>query len=476
MVQYSITQQARTLSQKPPSQQDSDRMQRMKDAWDAYRGKFPNPLSVIPNQPDDNVISNRCRPIVDKGVSFLFGSIVKIDAPDGGNDLNDFLSHIWGNDDDRMTLLSQCAINGGVCGEVFLRLIPPQTGMQYPRIVVLDPLNIRLVTAPDDCSLVLAYIIEYPGVNQMRNKQIISRVDPDNSAEVAGYEELDDTWTITNYQQRGMMGSQQQVWQQVDQEEWLYPFPPIFCCQNLPSPNEPWGEPDLTQDLIAENKALNFVQSNLARIIKYHGHPITYAIGVQAQQIQMTVDNMLCLPDPSSKIEKIAAMDNFSGLLNFMSAIRDNMDEQSRVPAVALGRTESLPRGTISGVALELLFQPLIEKTIQKRRLYGSLIREISRAALCYCGYISIDDYEDFDIELHWQNLLPVDNLTASQTALNLLQLGVSQQTILQQLGYDPDAEAQKVETYPLKTQIAKNSEQNSNKQTITTDAQEVQQ
>lgn len=445
-----ISKVAQSLSQQAPTQRDQQLKTQMKEAWNAYRGDLPNPLQVRANQPNDNVKSNRCRPIVDKGVSFLFGSVLKIDSPNASPQINDFLSHFWGDDDDRMTLLAQTAINGGVCGQVFLKFIPPQNGMRYPRIIVLDPLNIRIVTMSDDCDLILAYIIEYQSVGNTQTKQIISRVDPDNMAELAGTEDIDDTWIITNYQRTGFANTYQDWIQVGEPEEWSYPFAPIFTCQNLPNPNEAWGTPDLTQDIIEENKSLNFVQSNLARIIKYHGHPIMFATGISSQQMQVSVDDILCMPDPSSKLEKLAAMDNFTGLLSFMAALRDNMDEQSRVPAVALGRIEALPRGTISGVALELLFAPLIEKTIQKRRLYGKLIREVSRAALCHCGFISIEEWEDFDIELHWQNLLPVDNLTAAQTGLALLQLGVAQETILQQLGYDPAAEQQKVEKHPL--------------------------
>lgn len=158
----------------------------------------------------------------------------------------------------------------------------------------------------------------------------------------------------------------------------------------------------------------------------------------------MAVDDLICLPDPSSKLEKLAAMDNFNGLLAFAANIRDDMDEQSRVPAVALGRLESLPKGNISGVALQLLFQPLIEKTVQKQRLYGKLIREITRAALVLAGLISIEQFEDFKIDVHWQNLLPIDDLAAAQTGLLLLQLGISKSTVQQQLGYDPDSEADK--------------------------------
>ena len=95
-------------------------------------------------------------------------------------------------------------------------------------------------------------------------------------------------------------------------------------------------------------------------------------------------------------------------------------------------------------MALQLLFQPLIEKTTHKQRLYGCLIREVTRAALVVAGKIDIEDYEGFKIGIHWQNLLPVDDLAAAQTALLFKQLGVSNTTLLQKLGFDPDDEAQK--------------------------------
>src|SRR5258708_21200774 len=74
--------QVKTLAQAPVPQDDLERKREMDDAWKAYRGKFQPPLKVAPNQPDLNVISNRCSPIVNKGVSFLFGQELKIEAPD----------------------------------------------------------------------------------------------------------------------------------------------------------------------------------------------------------------------------------------------------------------------------------------------------------------------------------------------------------------------------------------------------------
>src|SRR5579875_588100 len=128
-----------TLAQAPAPQVDLDRKRLMREAWKAYRGEFADALVVSAGQPNDNVKSNRCAPIVDKGVSFLFGKTLKIEVglpstmPTPREDAaamaqkpaspeaeiqarQEYLNGVWGDDDEKMTLLSKAAINGGVCG------------------------------------------------------------------------------------------------------------------------------------------------------------------------------------------------------------------------------------------------------------------------------------------------------------------------------------------------------------------------
>lgn len=443
---------SRSLAQAPTPQADLNRKRRMADAWKSYRGEFAKPLKVDRDQPDDNVIANFCGPIVDKGASWLFGQVLKIEVVEASTidvaPLQDFVTGLWGDDDDKMSLLSDAADNGGVCGQAFVKLIPAQGQMKYPRIVVLDPQIVRIVTAPDDCSLILAYVIEY-AAGDIQKRQIIARVDPDGLAGIAGEYDLDDTWTITNYTRDGRNGQQQGAWTQVGAvETWHYPFAPVFTCKNLPNPNESWGTPDLTPDLIDQNKTLNFLLSNLSRIIKYHGHPKTWAKGLGASQISIGVDDLIVLSSPDAQIGVLTPMENFSGILSVVGTIMSNIDQQSRVPAVALGRQDQLPRlGNISGVALSLMFQPLIEKTEQKRRNYGKMIREITVAALVLAGLVAVAQMEDCKIGLHWAPLLPADNLVAAQEALILQQLDVSQATIFAGLGLDAADEADKKQT-----------------------------
>lgn len=309
-----------------------------------------------------------------------------------------------------------------------------------PRLVLLDPANVTVATSPDDCDVVESYTIEWQGVDSVSGKpaqrrEVSLRIDPDGrSAE--GLADDDDTWTITSYTLRAG------VWQPDDDPiVWPHPWPPIVDCQNLPNPNEYWGIPDLTPDLIEVNRVLNFVQSNISRIIKVHAHPWIWGRGFTASQIDMTPGRIIILPSERSELVAIAAHGDLPSAMTFAANLRSDMDEQSRVPAVALGRLTDLPKGNISGVALQLLFRPLIEKTVMKQRLYGKLIREVSKRLLDLGGY----DYSTH-IELHWQNLLPIDDLAAAQTATALQNLGVSQQTLLAELGYNADEEAERTQ------------------------------
>lgn len=433
---YNATTETRTLAQAPVPQADLERKRQMETAWKAYRGEFKPPLKVREGQPDDNVLDNRCAPIVNKGVSFLFGQDLDIATSQKA-----LIEEIWGDDDDKMTLLSQLGTNGGVCGQPFIKLIPSVGEMAVPRLVVMDPQIVRMVTLPDDCTSVLAYVVEYPIGDGAQKRQVVARIDPNADLGQTGPEDMEDTWTITNFVQTTASGRFMQVG---ESEDWPYPFAPILTCQNLPNPNEAWGVPDLTPDLIGMNNVLNFIQSNTSRIIKFHGHPKTWGKGFKQSQMTMSVDDVIVLESMDGTLQNLEMTSDLSHMLNFAEVIRQDMDEQSRVPAVALGRMAQLPRGNLSGVALQLLFQPLIEKTIQKQRLYGKLIREVTRAALVLAGKLSVHDYEDFKVELHWQDVLPADDLASAQVAIIYKQLGVSDNTILSRLGFDPDVEAQK--------------------------------
>lgn len=452
---------------------DTARTQAMIEAWQAYRGQLPDPLKVPRNQVNDNVKTNRCAPVVDKGVSWLFGKSLTIRVmPNSGTQTQSATGEGDTTADAKtakaqdwldgclkanrfLMLMQKYATNGAVCGTPFLMLHPdrplanPQ-GVDYPRLTLLDPATVTVKTAPDDVDLVEAYVIEYRIVSGSATgwrRKIIERIDPDGlaSKSVTGYDR-DDTWRITDYTR----AADASWWSPTAQSVWPYPFPPIQHNQNLPSPNEFWGAPDVTPDVIALNRALNFVQSNTARIIKFHAHPKTWVKGARSSEIDTSVDNIIAFQNPSAEIGNLEMHSDLKSSMAFATDLRASMDELTRVPGVALGRMEDLPKGSLSGTTVRMLFEALTEKTESKRLLYGGMIEELCQRLLCLGGF-----GDGIEVTLHWGDLLPVDDLFAAQSAVAYQTVGVPQKVIWEYLGFDPDALADLVATQQDEQQTA---------------------
>jgi hypothetical protein len=403
------------------SMEEIARLRQFKTAWERYYGRFPKPLKVRSGQPDDNVIVNMARVIVDKGVSFLFGQDVTFEIDETTTTpAEEWLAGCW-DANRQATLLQKLALNGGICGHAFVKIVP---GAPYPRLVVLDPATVTPTWEPDDIEKVLRYRIQYPAVDPKTGKPIVIR----QLIELDGA-----VWRITDQVSR----ADSTQWVTTAENTWPYPWPPIVDCQNLPNPNEYWGLPDLGEDLLQLNEGINFVLSNLARIIRFHAHPKTWGRGFTAQQLKIAVDETIVLPSPDAELHNLEMESDLASSIAFYERLREALHEVARVPEVATGRMENV--GQLSGVALSILYQPLVEKTETKRRTYGDLLVELNRRMLALGGFGA-----DNITVLHWPELLPGDALQERQAALLDHQLGASKNTLLQQLGYDAEMEQQK--------------------------------
>ena len=120
----------------------------------------------------------------------------------------------------------------------------------------------------------------------------------------------------------------------------------------------------------------------------------------------------------------------------FLDKLLSNIDAQSHFPGVATGRIKDMPRGNLSGIAIELMFLSALKKTDGKQCRYGELIIDVCKALLIL-NHMS----GDIDLELSWQNPLPHDDLPSLQASVTKLEIGVSKTTVLREAGYDPDEE-----------------------------------
>lgn len=418
-------------------QDDEDRVARMDRAWAAYYGHTPDPLKVKPGQPNDNVKPNKARVIVDKGVSFLFGAetTFKLVDPSGDraadpqrpNPAQVWLDACWAANK-QMTLLHKLALNGGVCGHLFVKIAPRGAGLDgaFPRLLLQDPATVHVRWQPDDIEQVDSYTIQW------------SAEDP-ATLRVTNYRQLierrGDGWVSIDQHS----DPDSSIWRTTATTPWPHPYPPILDAQNLPAPNEYWGISDLGDDVLALVGALSFARSNAQRIIRFHASPKTVAKGIAGQQIDVSVDNVIVLPNPDASIENLEMQSDLGATEQHIDGIEQDIHEVARVPSVSTGTLDSI--GPLSGVALQILYQPLVEKTQTKRLLYGDLLVELCRRLLDLGGFGPANI-----VTITWPELLPGDPLQERQVYLLEDQLGVvSKQTIAERLGLDWETEQQRM-------------------------------
>jgi hypothetical protein len=403
------------------------RKRRMADAWARYWGQYPQSLEKTPTDPkgDDNTSVNLARRTVDISAFYLFGKPCTFTV--GGEEetpADEWLAACW-EANRQMTMLLEFATGASIHGDGFLRLYPAKPGEDFPRIVALDPQIVTVEWEPADFTRERRFLIEFNEVNLIAktataHRHRIERVSTGG-------------WLIIEEVSHG----DSKRWQSVNEEAWPYAFPPVFHCKNLPAPFSYYGRSDIEEDVLDLNGAINFVLSNINRILRVHGHPQIYATGVrQGAQLDKAIDSIWQLPSDDSKVGTVPAIENLDSHFGQLQKLRDAYHELTSIPEIATGKVENI--GQLSGLALEILYGPLVQMTSVKRAFYGEMLIEVCKALL------ELGGYGKQSVEIKWPQILPKNRKEEADTAIALNEVGVSQETVLTELGYDPAAEAEK--------------------------------
>lgn len=417
-------------------QADRERQERISRAWDYYHGRHTPTLKATKGDPraEDNITINLARLVVNKGVSFLFGFDLDFEVdPETGkrrakkSPQEEWLAQAW-DANKRMTLLHKLGTNGGACGDAFVRMLAPdpaRNGHPYPRLVLWNPADVDVRWDPFDIEQVISYTRRWHGVDPVTVQPVAYRQVVERDGAV---------WLISTQVSKG--GST--TWDDVEAPVvWPYPWSPVFHCQNLPCPQDYWGFADLEPDVLALNDRINFAASNTNRIYRNHGHPMTVIKGMQSNQIDVSIESVIVLPNHLAGVEKLEVEgDHLASGLELLKRLSEAFHEVARIPEVASGKVENI--GQLSGLALQILYGPLVELTETKRLTYGEMITDIGRRML------EVGGLKAEVVKAQWPAVLPGDKKGEAETAEVLERVGVSKDTLLSEMGYDPDAEKQK--------------------------------
>lgn len=398
---------------------DRDRVDRIRRAWDAYYGNAPEPLKKRKGESvNDNVRLNYARLIVDAGVAHLFGDQLMIDVDtddESGERIEDAAREIVRTNGGDL-LWQRLGLSGGIGGTMFARIQPQQDGTI--RIVCLDPGTVELEWAPDDYEIITKYTISWNTVTEaggVARRQVIT---PNGNG-----------WIIID--QQSIEGG----WMTLAETDWPKPYSPIVHAQNLPSPHEVYGISDLEPDVLRLCSSVERVASNVNRVVRLYAHPRTWGkmIG-DPVNMDASPGSVLQFENPNAELRNLEMQSDLASSIDLYRRLVAALHETTRIPEVATGKLDNA--GQLSGLALRILYAPLIQKTESKRRTYGHAITELMRRCLDLQGY-----GDQIIVTLGWPALVPTDPEAERRTAIIDNQLGVSKHTLLERLGYDAEAE-----------------------------------
>lgn len=361
-----------------------ERVELYKLAWSYYHGEQKRQLKSKPGNPDDNVIINHSRRIVDDGVSFLFGKPLTWELTEGQTTPEEeAIESVWRSPEWKMAFLHDVALNGAVCGTFHIQIVPPEPDKGYPlpRLVNLYPGMVFPEWNPENIDEVWAYQLRYRSGDTIQRK-IFS---------------LDDRGQWQIWEEKLTRGN---TWEQtMPPEVWPWPWSPIVSGKNLPNPNNFYGESDLADADM--NDYINLVASNSNRIIRLYAHKPIWGYGFGQDDLDVSPGKAIMAKSDKAALNTLDAAGDMGNSVTHQRGLTQDFYQTTRVPEM---NPENMALGAQSGFALQVLFGPLLSKTATKQNLYGMALVELNRriAEMLELG-------ADNQVKLHWGDPLPVD-------------------------------------------------------------------
>ena len=151
-----------------------------------------------------------------------------------------------------------------------------------------------------------------------------------------------------------------------------YGFIPYVIYPNIARPHEFWGASDL-EDLIDVCRELNQRMTTISRILHVAGYPITVLENVTGSDgIRAEAGAIWELPE-DSRAYLLDMLGSGVGLhIDYVNLLYRQLHDLSETPRTAFGDSGR----SLSGVALEVEIQPLIQKVMRKRRVWDAVYRK----------------------------------------------------------------------------------------------------
>ena len=219
-----------------------------------------------------------------------------------------------------------------------------------------------------------------------------------------------------------------------------YGFIPFIIYPNLREPKKFWGISDLSQ-IMESQQELNRAMSQLSRILELSGNPIAVLENVEeAEDIAVKPGAVWTIPEDA----KAYLLDLLQGggvrlHIDYINLLYRTLHDISESPRAAFGGTER----DLSGVALEIELNPLIQKVRRKRIIRTAVYNHRNRMILKLLERYQGMEFGDNRLRVIWSTILPQDLARLVSNEQAMVQSGIhSRRGAMEEVGIkDPENE-----------------------------------
>jgi hypothetical protein len=226
----------------------------------------------------------------------------------------------------------------------------------------------------------------------------------------------------------------------IDEKPNPYGFIPFILFPNLREPKKFWGVSDLPQ-IMESQRELNRAMSQLSRILELSGNPIAVLENIEeSEDIAIRPGAVWNIPEDA----KAYLLDLLQGggvnlHIKYIDLIYRALHDLSESPRSAFGGIDR----DLSGVALEIELQPLLQKVKRKRIIRSTVYNRRNEMILKLLQIFTGEDYGNNHLRVLWGPVLPKDVTRKVSSEQVLVQNGIhSRRTAMDEMGImDPDSE-----------------------------------
>lgn len=381
--------------------QDVQRMGRYRELLEFNNGQQ---WSTRRRAGETRLVFNYARVLVRKSVSYLMPVPVTFDVvPDVGRDgdvpeatirlAERALAEVYDRHD-QAAIDFQSALDAAVLGDGAFK-VTWDARQDVPLVVPVDPATLWAWWEPDNPGAVYRVVQRYTVSADEAARLFDVPLPAHGRARVTVIED----WQADRY--RVEIDGETAI----DREN-PYGWVPYVIYPNIARPHEFWGASDL-EDLFDVCRELNGRMTTISRILQVAGYPITVLENVTGSDgIRAEPGAIWELPE-DSKAYLLDMLGDGVGLhIEYINLLYRQLHDLSETPRTAFGDSGR----ALSGVALEVEIQPLVQKVMRKRRIWDGVYRRRNALVLDLLerfGGLPLDGLRR--TRTHWGEVLPTD-------------------------------------------------------------------